>query len=126
MCCPPSETPAATRSSCTTPSPDSDLTSYMEIQRWTLHTVTKLRAAQLASTDRVIIPISTAIDNFTKNNYTPGHKNCFTAVISNFKYARASLNKLAFLRSYSNSASGELLIAHHKNTFFPFDMEVKG
>lgn len=126
MCCPPSETPAATPSSCTTPSPDSDLTSYMEIQRWTLHAGSKLRAAQLASTDRVIIPISTAIDNFMKNHYTPGHKNCFTAAISNFKYARASLHKLALLRSYSNSASEELLMAHHKNPLFPFDMEVKG
>lgn len=48
MCCPPSETAAAVPSSWISPSLDSDLTSFMEIQRWTLHTVTKLRATQLA------------------------------------------------------------------------------
>lgn len=75
MCCPPSETAAATASSGITPSPDSGLTSYLEIQRWTLHTVTKLRAAQLASSDRVITQSSIATDNFMKNNNTPGHQN---------------------------------------------------
>lgn len=76
MRCPPSETAAATPPTWITLSPDSDLTPYVEIQRWTLHTVTKLGAAQLASRDRVITQSSIAIDNFMKNNYTPGHKNC--------------------------------------------------
>lgn len=117
-CCP-SEAASATRSSWITLSPDWDLTSYMEIKKWTLHTSTKLGAAQLASTDRIITQSSTAIDNFMKNNYTPGHKNCFTASISNFKYAKASLNKFAL-------SKWVLLKVHHKHPFYPFDMEVEG
>lgn len=119
MCCPPSETAAAMPSSWTAPSPD--VTSFMEIQRWTLHTVTKLRATQLAGRDRVIKQSSIAIDNFMENNYTPGHKNCFTAAISNLKYTRASLNKFALL----NSANEQLLMAHHKNTSSPLTCKWK-
>lgn len=81
-----------------------------------MHTVTKLRATQLANRDRVIKQSRIAIDNFMENNYTAGHKNlCLTAAISNVKYARASLNKFALL----NSANEQLLMAHHKNPFFP-------
>lgn len=67
---------AATLSPWITPSPNPDLTSSMKIQRWTLHTAIKLRAAQPASTDRVMTQGSTAIDNSMKSNYTPGHKIC--------------------------------------------------
>lgn len=62
-----------------------------------------------------------------KNNFTPGHfLFLFTAAISNIKYARASLNKWLLLRSYPQSANKWFPVAHYKNPYFFFDMELKG
>lgn len=83
-----------------------------------LCTSNKARAAQLASTDRVITGISVAIHNSMKNNYPPGHKNVFYCSNQQFKVCKGKSQQVCLLRSYPRSANGQLLMAQHKNQFF--------